>query len=257
MIGCFAAACVIQSRLPPEPAPVKTMYPTGRSSRALAVMLAASPLTLAPSALGQTFAASDSAFAAGTWTVSVLGAGESRSGSASQIIDGFATGTNSWLSSLSPGGPDAWTVSIYENFSYDPSLNPGTPSSVTVTFDSRWVNQFSRVGPAMRQGTTIWAGSQPLNSSSWTQYSFSGWTAMLNGTALPLPDFSATAAPIYFGFYQRNGGTVGGVGYQSEFANFSVTVTVPAPTTLLLWTASALGVRNGRRRAASPHAGRA
>jgi hypothetical protein len=199
----------------------------------------------------QTFSASDSTFAPSAWTVTVLGASGSKAGSASQVVDGFATGTNAWLSSLNPGGIDAWTVSIYENFFYDPSLNPGTPSGVTVSFDSRWTAvNWSRVGPAMRQGSTVWAGYQPLNSSNWTTFSFSGWDAMIAGTGLPTPDFSSTAAPIYFGFYQRNGGAVSGVGYQSEFSNFSVSITVPAPTALLVWAASTVGLKPGRRRVA-------
>jgi hypothetical protein len=227
-----------------------------RSSRvqpwiAAAVVTVAS--AVATSAEGQqTFSASDSVFAPGTWTVSVLGASGSKSGSASQVVNGFTAGTNAWLSTINPGGSDAWTVSIYENFYYDPSLNPGTPSSVTVSFDSRWVTQnYSRVGPAMRQGTTVWAGAQPLNSATWTNYVFTGWSAMLAGTGLPLPDFSATAAPIYFGFYQRNGGSVPGIGYQSEFANFSVAVTVPAPPVLIAWGVSVMGLSAGRRRPAS------
>jgi hypothetical protein len=183
--------------------------------------------------------------------VTVLGASGSKAGSASQVVNGFATGTNAWLSSLNPGGVDAWTVSIYENFFYDPSLNPGTPASVVVSFDSRWISvNPSRVGPAMRQGSTIWAGAQPLNSPSWTTFSFSGWTAMLAGTGLPMPDFSSDADPIYFGLYQRNGGPVSGVGYQSEFANFSVTITVPAPTALAVWATSVIGLKPGRRRVA-------
>jgi hypothetical protein len=48
---------------------------------------------------------------------------------------------------------------------------------------------------------------------------------------MPAPDFSAGAAPIFFGFYQRNAGSGPN---ESQFSNFSVIVTVPAPTALAL-----------------------
>jgi hypothetical protein len=102
----------------------------------------------------------------------------------------------------------------------------------------RWIgNKFSGIGPALRQGSNIWAGYQPTgqsshNSSSWASYSYSGWATLLAGTSsMPAPDFSAGAAPIFFGFYQRNAGTGPN---ESQFANFSVTVTVPAPAALAL-----------------------
>jgi hypothetical protein len=45
------------------------------------------------------------------------------------------------------------------------------------------------------------------------------------------PDFSAGAGPIFFGFYQRNNGSGPN---ESQFSNFSVVVTVPAPAALAL-----------------------
>jgi len=245
--SCLCRGWHCSQRQTDSGAPVSSKSTSPNRTRCVGSFVA---VAVVANADAQVFSASDSVFAPASWSVSVLGASVTKAGSASQVVNGFATGSNALLSSINPGGADAWTVSIYENFYYDPSLTPGTPSSVTLTFDSRWVTQnFSRVGPAMRQGGAVWAGYQPLNSNSWATYSFSGWVAMVSGTGLPLPDFSATAAPIYFGFYQRNGGTVPGVGYQSEFANFSVSVTapvVPAPMALLLWVAPA-AARTRRR----------
>jgi hypothetical protein len=69
----------------------------------------------------------------------------------------------------------------------------------------------------------------------------------LSGSTLgSTPDFSAGAVPIYFGFYQRNGGD--GVGFQSEFANFQVIITappVPGPSVLL--SAIAMSAFSGSR----------
>lgn len=204
-----------------------------------AIRMALVAASVACSAHAQTFSGSDSAFAPTSWTVALKGTNPSQSGSASQTVDGYSTSVNAWTSTVNPGGPaDAWTVSIFEGFSYDPSLGFGQPIGVTVSFDSRWITRaFSGIGPALRQGSTIWAGYQPTgqsshNTTSWASYSYSGWDTLLNRTApMPAPDFSAGAAPIFFGFFQRNGG---GGPNQSQFANFSVVVTVPAPAVLAL-----------------------
>jgi hypothetical protein len=200
----------------------KSILLTGASAACVA-------LASATSAVAQTYTATDSVFLPTDWSFSVVGASASKAGSVSQVVNGYAVGSNSRLSNLTPGGYaiDAWAVSIFEAFSYNPSLQPGQPE-VTVSFDSRWIALFaSRVGVAVRQGGNLWVGYQPFNTTSWQTYSFSGWTSILAGAVGPLPDFSAGAAPIYFGFYQRNGGDVGG--FQSEFANFQVQITAPVP----------------------------
>jgi hypothetical protein len=212
-----------------------TQVPSSNRAR---IQIAAALLSAAATsvAAAQTYSASDSVFSPTSWTASVVGDSATRAGSASQVVDGYAAGSNAWQSSLSPGGTglNAWVVSIFEGFAYSPTSTEAAPD-VSISFDSRWVSvTASRVGPAMRQGSTIWAGSHPLNNSSWSTYSFLGWTSILAGTDLGMPDLSPGAAPIYFGFYQRNGGPLTGI--QSEFANFSVTVTatpVPAPPMLL------------------------
>lgn len=194
---------------------------------------------LAVSAQAQTYSASDSVFAPGTWTWSQTGTNPASTGSATQAIDGFAAGVNAWTSTTTPNGSEnTWTVSIFEGFSYDPSTASGPPAGVVVSFDSRWItNKLSGIGPALRQGSNIWAGIQPVgptrhNTASWASYSYSGWDAMLAGSpSTATLDFSAGAAPIFFGFYQRNAGTGPN---QSQFANFSVIVTVPAPAALAL-----------------------
>jgi hypothetical protein len=178
-------------------------------------------------------------FAPGTWTWSQKGTNPASIGSATQAADGFAPGINAWTSTTAPNGAlDTWTVSIFEGFSYNPLSASGAPAGVVVSFDSRWIgNKFSGIGPALRQGSNIWAGYQPTgqsshNSNSWASYSYSGWDTLLAGTSsMPAPDFSAGAAPIFFGFYQRNAGSGPN---ESQFSNFSVIVTVPAPTALAL-----------------------
>jgi hypothetical protein len=195
----------------------------------------------ASSAQAQTYSASDNVFAPAFWTLTVQGNNPTQVGTAAQVEDGYAIGSNARLSTVNPNGAtDTWSVSIFENFSYDPSVEPGYAPDVTVSFDSRWVlRAFSGVGPAIRQGSNVWAGYHRiqggwngLNTPTWANYSFSGWTSLLEGTSsMPGPDFSAGAAPIYFGFYQRNGG---GGPNGSEFANFNVVVTVPSPAVLAL-----------------------
>jgi hypothetical protein len=196
--------------------------------------------------------ASDSIFSPSSWSVSVRGTSANFSGGASQVMDGFSQGSNAWLSTLSPRGNamPAWTVSIFEDFSYDPSVGGGVPD-VQISFDSRWVTVAqSRVGPAVRQGTTIWAGWHGWNTSSWLSYQFSGWDSILAGTTGVTPDFSAGAAPIYFGFYQLNTGSLDNI--NTEFANFSVSVAVPAPAAMLsilgMVSARILPTRNRLRR---------
>jgi hypothetical protein len=234
---------------------MKSTYPAGRNSRFLAVVSAGSALALASTVLAQTYSASDNVFAPTAWTLTVKGTNASQVGTAEQVVNGYATGSNARLSTVNPAGFwDTWSVSIFDNFSYDPSVAPGYAPDVTISFDSRWVLQaFSGVGPAIRQGSNIWAGYHVitggwngLNTPSWANYSFSGWAYLLQGTgSMPGPDFSASAAPIYFGFYQRNGG---GGPNGSEFANFSVSVTVPAPGALPMLAAIIVGCRGRRRR---------
>jgi hypothetical protein len=232
-----------------DPRPVPLATHAASTSAVIVVALVSS------TALAQTYSASDSVFAPSSWTQTVEGSSSTRNGSVSQVLDGYALGSNARLTTLSPGGTNAWNVSIYEGFSYTPTSLESEPN-VTISFDSRWVAvDGSRVGPAMRQGSTVWAGFHPINTASWTRYTFTGWSSFLPGTILPLPDLSPGAAPIYFGFYQRNGGN--GTGFQSEFANFSVTVTatpVPVPSVLVSLVAltSVAGPRSrghGRRRA--------
>ena len=223
-----------------------------RNLRSLAGVSASSALALASTALAQTYSASDSIFAPATWTLSLKGTNPAQTASAFQVNDGYATGSNARLGTLNPNGSaDSWAISIFEGFSYDPSSAPGFQGAVTLSFDSRWVSgSFSRVGPALRQGSTVWAGYHAtggaggLNTTAWSTFTYSGWSVLIAGTGLPGPDFSAGAAPIYFGYYQRNGGSALRT---SEFANFSVTVTVPAPGALPMIGAIIAG-RLGRRR---------
>lgn len=236
---------------------MSTLNPGSSAARASTYAVVIAGGLLSSKAVAQSYFASDSVFAPSSWSLTVVGSSASRDGSASQVIDGYALGSNARLTTLSPGGSgiDAWNVNIYESFSYTPSSLESEPS-VTISFDSRWVAlNGSRIGPAMRQGSTIWAGSHPVNTTSWTTYVFTGWSSLLQGTSLPMPDLSPGAAPIYFGFYQRNGGN--GTGFQSEFANFSVAVIatpVPVPSVLISMIAltSVAGPRSkgyARRRA--------
>jgi len=218
------------------PSPPMNTSPLLATPGRSAVLLALAMPVVASTAHAQTYSGSDSVFAPSSWTVTVKGNNPTQSGSATQDVGGYGAGVNAWTSTVNPNGSaDTWTVSIFEGFSYSPSSGSGQPAGVTVSFDSRWITRaFSGVGPALRQGSNIWAGYQPsdLNSTSWLSYTFSGWATLLSGTSsMPAPDFSAGAAPIYFGFYQRNGG---GGPNQSQFANFSVVVTVPAPAALAL-----------------------
>jgi hypothetical protein len=171
----------------------------------------------------QSYSASDSVFSTSDWSLTIVGSSPSKTASASQVLNGFSAGSNARQTSLMPGGNgvDTWAASIYENFYYDPSLHPGSPS-VTLAFDSRWIaTDHSRVGPAVRQGSSIWFGANPLNSPAWQTYSFTGWTSIAGVSG---PDFSSTGARIYFGFYQYNGGIST---FESQFANFSVALTAP------------------------------
>ena len=214
-----------------------------------ASLVAAAAVAFDPLAEAQTFSGSDSVFAPGTWSVSVKGTNPAQTGSGEQTVNGYAPGVNAWTSSVSPNGTaDTWTISIFEGFAYNPSANPGEPASVTVSFDSRWITTaFSRVGPAMRQGSTVWAGYHDLNSTTWATYSYSGWSTLINGASALGPDFSAGAAPIFFGFYQRNGN--GGL-KQSEFANFAVSVVVPSPAAVSILLAFTAPGPSRRRRMA-------
>jgi hypothetical protein len=236
---------------------MKNTHPTVRDSCGFALASAAAAVAVAPTVLAQTYSVSDSVFAPTAWTLTVKGNNADQVGTAAQLENGYATSSNARLSTVNPNGFfDTWSVSIFDGFAYDPSVAPGYAPDVTVSFDSRWViRAFSGVGPAIRQGSNIWAGYHEiaggwngLNSTTWANYSFSGWSYLLQRTGpMPGPDFSAGAAPIFFGFYQRNGG---GGPNGSEFANFSVTVTVPAPGALPMLAAILAGCPGrGRRRA--------
>jgi hypothetical protein len=201
---------------------MQSLDPLVKRSRALWPVVAVTCLA-GRLAHAETFSATDSVFAPASWSLSKLGGGSLSTMSASQVVDAYAAGSNARQSNLSPGGlgVDTWAVSILETFSFNPAQNPWT-SSISISFDSRWVSgTFSWVGPAIRQGSQFWVGSwaYQLNSSNWQTYSFTGWGAST-------PDLSSSGLPIYFGFCQLNGGPFD---FQSQFANFSVVVTTPAP----------------------------
>ncbi|MBS0197585.1 MAG: hypothetical protein JSR77_12595 [Planctomycetes bacterium] len=187
---------------------------------------------------------SDGNFAAGTWTTETYPSGGGGTASSSQsvgtgnpgnalrVLDTVNASAGSQISAFHRYGSTAATR-------YDP-LTQGAIGALKFDLDYRMVSGFGQgqgLSVALKQGTFVYVAAFSVTGSTgdWGHKTASGLTAAsfsrLDGGA-GLPDFSATAVPMRFGFVTSNSSTGSGYSITVDYDNFSVRVTsVPAPAT--------------------------
>jgi uncharacterized protein (TIGR03382 family) len=205
---------------------------------------------MSPAALGS-FTFSDGTFNTGDWSQTSFQYGPNGgSGSPSQVLSGGNPGAARYITnSCGSFFSGALNAQYYEAFSYNPAVD-GPLSALTFSIDSRFEDGLQAVSFVVRQGGSTWQAGYFLNTSQWATYSMSpaanDWFAMTGASVpTPAPDFSASGAPITFGFWTGNG-TAGGFGYSRSgwFDNFTVSfIPTPGATSAALLGVALLGRR--------------
>jgi hypothetical protein len=207
------------------------------------------PLVLALVALpaaAATTTFSDSTLSDANWSFSLFPGGNG--GTASEVrvtwggtyvrsiantVNGASAGTTSTI----------FSVSIYTPSTYDPASSDPITTIDYAEYAICFFNCFGQgqsTGPAIAQGGKVYISTvflitgpetsfHPLSLSGLTASNFSLLDPGATGACCDMtqhPDFSATAAPIQFGFYRANGTGVGGGGYAltAGLADWVVTV---------------------------------
>lgn len=172
------------------------------------------------------------------------GSGESGPSTQGQTGDGWYI-----RNSCGPSYSGAWNLCTYNAFTYDPSVG-GPLTDLSFSIDSRYEDYLQAIGFVVEQGGNFWVVGYWINTPSWTTYTLANPAntdfAPLSTSQPPLPDFSASGAPIHFGFGSANS-SAGGWGYTTlgYYDNFSVNF-VPAPGAMAILALA--GVASRRRR---------
>ncbi len=178
---------------------------------------------------------SDSTFADVDWTLAVFSSGSGGNVTGAQVASGGNPGSyRSVTDTLTGGGVVSVVVgvNIYQPFTYSPStsgainsLDWSEDAACTTTCFGSGVS----AGPALLQGGNyyILCSSSVITGTSpaFANHSLSGLTAADFGLTSPgpstgcdpsvHPNFSASGAPLKFGFLTANGTGPGGGGYSS------------------------------------------
>lgn len=210
-------------------------------------MAIAALLLLASGAQGNV-SYTDSTFAEGDWTVTVILYGAGGAADVSQNTSGGNPGAyRSYVHTVTPTVASSAAVYVFSMRTgavYDPAED-GAIASIAYSEDTKtnslgWGNQIGGA-MALRQDAILYYGGYRIDAgSAWTTHSASSLTAndfiSLSGTSHP--DFSSEGSPIIFGFF-RASSQPSGHNWITEVAggtdNWQVTVTsVPEPTTMSL-----------------------
>ncbi|MGQ0628040.1 MAG: hypothetical protein ACT4PL_08075 [Phycisphaerales bacterium] len=221
------------------------------STRILSLALATASFASFASFASAAVMVSDGTFADANWTCipNPYGIGGG-TGSGAQTASGREGTGRLTSNSANPTFSGSYNVHLFTTFVYDPA-SAGPLTELAFTIDSRFLNGLSAIGFAIEQGGTLWYTGYELNTSSWATYTHvpapADFFNLPFGAPATLPDFSASGAPIRFGFYSANG-TGGGAGYtnSSVFDNFAVSF-VPAPSAVALGGAGLLLALRRRR----------
>lgn len=197
----------------------------------------------------------DTEFTASNWgfETAILGAGGT---STPSQVAGGNPGNARQLTNVVNGGGTIFGFSRFGTTTstrYDPA-SQGAILSVDWSIDSRWLSgiggQGQLIALGIKQGTVTYIADSDITGSSgnWITHGAITLTAadFQPLTSGPVIDFSATAAPLRFGFIVGNSSTGAGYGNTVMYDNFGVTVhSVPASMSAC---AAAMGLAAGLRR---------
>jgi hypothetical protein len=194
---------------------------------------------------------SDGNFVEGTWSTFDSSDGNGFA-SASRASSG---GNPDHYISTQTAPPDGIGAGQVYFFSQVVSWNPqahGPLESVRLSFDARtFVHTFSLVGLHIRQNGSVYGAAELSHfytTSAWTSYSSAVWT---RADFSPEVDFSASGAPIYFGFSVSDTIWEGSVGVDNFTATLNVAdvAPVPEPGTWAMLSLGLVGLAFWRRKA--------
>ncbi len=237
------------------------------------VVAATAILTLLPCRAGAAVF-SDGTFNDADWTTTVLTFGAGGGSSTAQVASGGNTGAyrQTGMSVNTVGEDGNWAgvcvISLRDDAVYDPAAQ-GAVASVKITIDLMADTEelpsgvADGVSLAMEQSGIIYvAYHMAIPTEEWVtngpvedEYADVFWPWPGNGDQVDMhPDFSASGAPITFGYYwtltnlsQEHGGNV-----TTGIDNWIVEVTpVPEPVTLSLLAFGGLALLKGRNGSAS------
>lgn len=204
---------------------------------------------------------SDTEFATSTWGFETLMGGTGGTSAASQVGGGNPGNARQLANTVNGGGSgEIYGFSRYGTTNavgrYDPVVL-GAISSVNWSIDSKWLSGLGGQGQAIlfgaKQGSFVYFADSDVTGSSgaWTAHGAVGLTAgsfqPLSAGAVPPLNFSATGAPIRFGFIVGNSGSFA---YSNTviYDNFNVRI-VPSPGAAgLAGLAGLCGLRRRRAR---------
>lgn len=196
----------------------------------------------------------DGEFVPANWSFAAYPYGANGGGGSAfqELVNGNPGAARQVANDYGPSNSGSYNANFYEALSYNPVIG-GPLTDLSFSIDSRFIDGLNALGFAVRQNGSVWGIGYWTNTSSWQTYSITPVASdyFLNPFNIPtpgqpaLPDFSATGAPITFGFYTGNG-SAGGPGETRHglFDNFAVSF-VPAPSAA---AALALGFTAVRRR---------
>lgn len=188
---------------------------------------------------------SDGDFATGDWAVVAAtfdDQGNPVTGGSVEGVQqpGGMPGTMRQVTNVTPAAPSPETftstfgIHVYTGGTYDPAVE-GPIGAIDYAEDARGIDKPQATGLALRQGGRVYyTGLEIFEGAAWRRIGLRVVTAagFAELTAAGViqeskPDFSATGAPLEFGFVRGNSTGPGGTGYTSIAAidNWSVRVT--------------------------------
>ena len=200
---------------------------------------------------------SDGTFNDSNWTVTSIQSGGFGGvvDFAGQVASGGNPGSYRRIDlTVNSGNSAIFGISLFTASVYNPQTQ-GAISAIDYSEDGIALTAQSQSAGfcLFQEGTVFFANALSyLPSSTWSTHSITGQTQLdfSDVDGVGTPDFSATGAPITFGFW-RETSAGGGNGFSSSTGidNWSVTIhSVPEPATLTLITIGAFGLVVARGR---------
>ena len=212
--------------------------------RSATALTAVALLWVVPAAHAAPDVIRDSTFADGDWSVVTFTFGDGGLVEAAQSTDGYPPPSRRVreVVNASPSPTEfsaIWGIHLFGGKVYDPQVQ-GPFASVDYFEDARLVQGFGdgqATGVAVRQNGNVYVGQAGTTPAfAWTPkerigIAASSFVRIMNGgfDGSAHPDFSASGAPIEFGFMRANSTSPGAIGYEmiALIDNWTVLINTP------------------------------